>query len=302
MKDLRFGVSLAPTAADVDGVTDLAVAADQSGLELLGVQDHPYIAGFLDTMSLIGHVLARTQRIAVFPDVANLPLRPPAMLAKAAASLDLLSGGRFELGLGAGASQPAVAAMGGPRRKPGEALGALEDAVQVIRSMWQAGQTARAGGPHYEVKGVHAGPAPAHEIGIWLGSVGPRSLNLTGRLADGWAAPIPSYLPYEKRPDALAAIDTGAREAGRDPSRVVRIAQLVGTVTDAPTRQATTQGGLSGSDPIQAAAGQWAELIQSLAEELGFGVFIFWPEEITATQLQRWARDVVPAARDRATA
>lgn len=169
MADLRFGVSLAPVAADLDGV-----------------------------------------------------------LALAAASLNLLSRGRFELGLGAGASQRAVSAMGGPSRGAGEAVTAAEESIRVIRAMWRAGQTVRKGGQHYPVQGVHAGPAPAHDIGIWLGSVGPRSLNLTGRLADGCAAPIPAYLPYEDRPAALAAIDAGAREAGRDPGEVLRIAQLVG--------------------------------------------------------------------------
>lgn len=302
MRDLRFGVSLAPVAADLGGIMALAVEADESGLDLLGVQDHPYVADFVDTMSLAGHLLARTQRIRVFPDVANLPLRPPAMLAKGAASLDLLSGGRFELGLGAGASQRAVTAMGAPRRAPGEAVAALEEGINVIRAMWRAGDTVRESGRHYEVRGVHAGPAPAHDIGIWTGSVGPRSLNVTGRRADGWAAPIPPYLPYENRPDALAAIDAGAKEAGRDPSEIVRIAQLVGTVTEAPTAQPTTHGGLRGRDPIRASARQWAELIDSLADGLGFGAFIFWPEETTSTQLQRWARDVVPAARGRTTA
>lgn len=302
MRDLTFGVSLAPTAADLDGVIGLAATAEESGLDLLGIQDHPYVAGFVDTMSLIGHVLARTQRIRVFPDVANLPLRPPAMLAKASASLDLLSGGRFELGLGAGASQRAVTAMDGPRRSPGEALAALEEGIDVIRSMWRAGETVRTGGDHHRVQGIHAGPAPAHDVGIWLGSVGPRSLNLTGRRADGWAAPIPAYLSYESRPDALAAIDAGAREAGRDPSDVLRIAQLVGTVTEAPTRQPTTHAGLQGSAPIQASPAQWAELMHSLAEGLGFGAFIFWPEETTTTQLQRWARDAVPATQERAAA
>jgi alkanesulfonate monooxygenase SsuD/methylene tetrahydromethanopterin reductase-like flavin-dependent oxidoreductase (luciferase family) len=116
--DLRFGVSLAPYATDLPVVTALAVAADQSGLDLLGVQDHPYVADFVGPMSLVEHVLAGTQRIHVFPDVANLPLRGPAMLAKAAASLDLLSGGRFELGLGAGAVPapwPRWAARTGPQ-------------------------------------------------------------------------------------------------------------------------------------------------------------------------------------------
>src|SRR6266550_8057775 len=109
--------------------------ADEAGLDLIGIQDHPYQRRFLDTWMLMATVLANTQRVRVFPDVANLPLRPPAVLAKAAASLDVLSGGRFELGLGAGAFPDVIASMGGPRRTPGESVEALEEAIDVIRLM-----------------------------------------------------------------------------------------------------------------------------------------------------------------------
>ncbi|CAM02141.1 luciferase-like monooxygenase [Saccharopolyspora erythraea NRRL 2338] len=297
MADLRFGVAVAPVAAELDTVVGLARSADEAGLDLFGVQDHPYVADFVDTMSLIGHLLAATRHLRVFPDVANLPLRTPALLAKQAASLDLLSDGRFELGLGAGASQPAVGAMGSPVRTPGQAFRALEEGIAVIRAMWDAGHAVRADGEHYRLAGIQAGPAPAHQVGIWLGSVGPRMLELTGRLADGWAAPIAPYLPYEHWPAAMAAIDAGAREAGREPSEVVRVAHLVGTVTEAPTGQATTHAGLRGSAPIQAGAGQWADLIRSLAEDVGFDTFVFCPAEATPGQLDRWAREVVPAVR-----
>jgi len=70
------------------------------------------------TWTLLSMVAATTSRVGLFPDVANLPLRPPAVLAKAAASLDVLSGGRFELGLGAGGFWDAIEAFGGPRRSP----------------------------------------------------------------------------------------------------------------------------------------------------------------------------------------
>ena len=91
----------------------MARVADEAGLDLVGIQDHPYQRRFLDTWALMAFVLAQTSRISVFPDVANLPLRPPRMMAKAAASLDVLSGGRFELGLGAGAFWDGIEAMGG---------------------------------------------------------------------------------------------------------------------------------------------------------------------------------------------
>src|SRR5919107_5369511 len=107
---IEFGYFLVPDADDPDGVLDTARLADRLGYDLLGVQDHPYQPAHLDTLALLGVILARTERIRVFQDVGNLPLRPPAVFAKAAATLDLLSGGRFEAGLGAGGFlQPAHA-------------------------------------------------------------------------------------------------------------------------------------------------------------------------------------------------
>ena len=102
----------------------------------------------------------------VAPNVANLPLRPPAVLAQAVASLDILSDGRAELGLGAGAFWDAVVAAGGPRRSPGEAVEALEEAIAVIRGVWgvAGNRTVDVDGRYYQVKGMHAGPPPVHDI------------------------------------------------------------------------------------------------------------------------------------------
>ena len=123
---MRFGVFLTPDATQPSRTLELAALADELGFDAIGVQDHPYQRRFLDTWTLLTAVAMRTSRIQVFPDVANLPLRPPAILAKSAASLDLISGGRVELGLGAGAAWDAIKAIGGAVRTPGESVAALE--------------------------------------------------------------------------------------------------------------------------------------------------------------------------------
>lgn len=99
---IRFGISVVPDASNLDEIRRAVVRADELGMELIGIQDHPYQARFVETWSLVADLLARTRSIRGFTDVANLPLRLPAMIAKQAATLDVLSGGRFELGLGAG--------------------------------------------------------------------------------------------------------------------------------------------------------------------------------------------------------
>ena len=126
---LEFGLSITPTWLKLPEVLRLAQVADETGLDLIGIQDHPYQWRFYDAWTLIAYLAGRTSRVRFFPDVASLPLRPPAMLAKAAASLDVLSGGRLELGLGAGAFWDAIVAMGGPRRSPRQAVQAIEEAI-----------------------------------------------------------------------------------------------------------------------------------------------------------------------------
>src|SRR4029453_5209164 len=137
--DLLFGIFPTPTAADPDRVIALAHLAEQAGLDLVTVQDHPYQPRFLDAWTLLSVIAARTSRISVAPNVANLPLRHPAVLGRGAASLDLITGGRVELGLGAGAFWDAIEANAGPRRSPGESVEALAEAIGVIRALWDTG-------------------------------------------------------------------------------------------------------------------------------------------------------------------
>lgn len=169
----------------------------------------------------------------------------------------------------------------------------MEEAVHILRALWSPGRPVRFEGRYYRLDGVQAGPAPAHPIGIWLGAQGPRALAQTGRIADGWAAPIPSYLQYEKWAEANARIDTAAREAGRKPDDIMRMAQIVGTITDRPAdAEART-----GAAPVRGTPDQWARLIARLATEQPFRTFVFWPERSTTEQIHRFAHDVVPVAR-----
>src|SRR5580704_5733112 len=168
--DLLFGCFLTPSAEQAETTLRLAVRAEQLGLDLVSAQDHPYQPAFLDTWTLLSVIAARTSRVRVFPNVANLPLRPPAVLARAVASLDILSGGRAELGIGTGAFWDAIAAMGGPRRSPRESVDALREAIAVIRALWTPGRGARAGGQYYSVSGAKPGPFPVHDVGIWVGA------------------------------------------------------------------------------------------------------------------------------------
>src|SRR2546428_13844496 len=109
---VRFGVFV--TAEATERPLQMAALVDELGYEVVGVQDHPYQRRFFDTWTLLTAIAMRTEHITVFPDVANLPLRPPAVLAKAAATLDLLSGGPGGPRLRAGGVWGGGKANGGP--------------------------------------------------------------------------------------------------------------------------------------------------------------------------------------------
>ncbi len=283
-RDLQFGIFVIPEAASLDQALAVTETADHMDLDLIGVQDHPYQRRFLDAFTLMTFLASRTTRVSFFPDVVCLPLRPPAVLAKMAASLDIVSGGRFELGLGAGAFWDAIEGYGGPRRTPGQALAALAEAIEVIRLLWSGDRSLHFDGEHYQLKGVHSGPVPAHPVGIWLGVGGPRSLDLLGRSADGWVPSLPSTSV-----ESLAAkneiIDAAAVEAGRNPSDIRRIANVNGLITDG-----SSEGYLRG--PSQ----QWTEDLTNLAVVHGFDSFVFWPQENPLDQARRFA-DVAGAVR-----
>jgi alkanesulfonate monooxygenase SsuD/methylene tetrahydromethanopterin reductase-like flavin-dependent oxidoreductase (luciferase family) len=285
-RELEFGVSFEPDAASLAETRELARRAESLGLDLIGIQDHPYQWRFFDTWMLIATLLAETERIRIFPDVANLPLRGPAMIAKQAASLDVLSGGRFELGLGAGAFWEAIGAMGGPVRTPPEAVEALDQAIRIIRFFWSGQRAISFSGRFYSVRGLHPGPAPAHPISVWLGAGKPRMLALTGQLADGWIPSLP-YIPPESVPEAQRRIDAAATDAGRDPAQIRRIYNLMGQITDG-----VSQGLLQG--PVS----HWVEELTGFVVELGFDTFIFWPAGDQLRQLDRFAEEVAPAVRE----
>jgi alkanesulfonate monooxygenase SsuD/methylene tetrahydromethanopterin reductase-like flavin-dependent oxidoreductase (luciferase family) len=288
-RDPSFGLFLVPNAAEYPDLLRQVAAAERGGLDLVGIQDHPYQRRYLDTFVLIGDLLARTERLRFFPDVANLPLRPPAMLAKLAASLDTMSGGRFELGIGAGAFWDGVAAMGGPRRAPGESVEALEEGIEIVRRFWRGERSISYEGRHYQVSGLHPGPPPAHDVEIWIGAYRPRMLDLTGRLADGWLPSI-GGAPPEAVPEMSRRIEEGAARAGRDPSAIRRLYNVKGSI-----------GGPAG-EPLHGPPGHWIETLTGFVLELGFDSFVFWPEDDVLGQIERFAQEVAPGVREAVSA
>jgi alkanesulfonate monooxygenase SsuD/methylene tetrahydromethanopterin reductase-like flavin-dependent oxidoreductase (luciferase family) len=281
---LQLGLFVNPSADRYTDTLEIVSLAEQGDIDLIGIQDHPYQRRFLETFSLIGDLLAHTERLRFFPAVANLPLRDPAMVAKQAASLDVMSGGRFELGLGAGALWDRIATMGGRRLSPGESVEALEEAIRIIRAGFSAEETVDFDGRFYSVAGWEPGPPPAHHVGIWLGAYKPRMLRMTGRLADGWF-PSLGYLKPDAFAEARKVVDEAASKAGRDPSDVIAIYNVSGELTD----------GARGEGLLDGPPSHWAETLSTWAEELRLDAVLMPAESVE--QVERLVTDVVPGLR-----
>jgi alkanesulfonate monooxygenase SsuD/methylene tetrahydromethanopterin reductase-like flavin-dependent oxidoreductase (luciferase family) len=283
--DLLFGISVPPAARDHQGVVSIAELADDVGLDVVGFQDHPYQPGFLDTWTLLSYVAGITQHSRLFPNVANIPLRPPAVLSRSAAALDILSGGRVELGLGAGYFVNQIVAMGGPHRTIPQLVEALEEAITVIRALWKPGPPVHIEGKYYSLAGAQPGPAPPHPIGIWIGAYKKRMLQLTGRAADGW---IPSlgYAAPEELGEMNKVIDASAEKAGRKPSDIRRGFNVVGII------------GGSGTGFLQGPPRVWAEQLTELVLADGISAFNLATSPGADADVRTWAEEVAPAVRD----
>ncbi|WP_434740547.1 LLM class flavin-dependent oxidoreductase [Micromonospora sp. SH-82] len=269
---LRFGSFVTPVAADPQHPVDMALLSEELGLDLVTFQDHPYQAQFQDTWTLLAWVAARTSRIHVSGNVLNLPLRQPAVLARAVASLDLLTGGRVELGIGTGGYFEAMATMGAPLLTPAEAVGGLDEALDIIRGIWDTTDPTplHVDGRHHRVAGAARGPRPTHDIPIWVGAYKPRMQRLLGRKGDGWLPSLPWLKPGDiERGNRI--IDESARAAGRDPRAVTRLLNVTPQYD--------------------------AEDLAELATEHGVSVFILGSDD--PQEIRRFAGETAPRIRDR---
>jgi alkanesulfonate monooxygenase SsuD/methylene tetrahydromethanopterin reductase-like flavin-dependent oxidoreductase (luciferase family) len=236
-----------------------------------------------------------TKKVQLGTNVLSLPLRPPAVLAKQAATLDVLSGGRVVLGLGAGSYWDGISAFGGPRRTPGEAYQAFEDAIHIMRGFWDNPEKSFTyEGEIYQVQGSKPGPAPVRRIPLWFGARGPRMLNLLGRMGDGL------FISYNyDQPEILTTvnehIDKGADQAGREHTEIRRGYNLMGVIdlgrADTPAKNVKEEY-LAGDTQY------WIEKILRWYQEYRQDTFIFWPiGGNPLVQIEAFAQTIVPAVR-----
>lgn len=297
-----FGVGLSSALTDVPATLALISQADSAGLDHFSVSDHPYFGDRVDAYALLGFGLGRTTRIRALANVTNLPTRPAAMLSRTVTSLSELSGGRVVLGLGVGGLWAEIAKFGVPELGPGAAVRAFEEAILLIRALSPGADAAGEAptpvtfeGEFYTVRDL--APAPIPTPPIWTGSVGPKSLAVTGRHADGW---IPGHAADWLSPRYLESrpvIDEAAAAVGREPTDIATVFNLPGLIsaTDRPqTRDA--EGRWRGGS-----VAQWVQELTGAVLDHGAAGFTYFAPgggHADSTALARWAQEVVPGVRE----
>src|SRR5580692_12610138 len=294
-RNVLFGLGLETGVRQVSEMLGHSRLADDAGLDIVSLSDHPYFAERIDAYAALGFVLGATSDITVAPIMTNLPSRPAPMLARTVTGLSAVSGGRFVLGLGAGGLEEEIAALGVPHLSPAARVRALEEAIMVVRALSGGGDPVTLEGEFYQVTGLTptAEPAPP----IWVGALGPKALAVTGRHADGW---IPGHLAdwrsarvAESRP----IVDQAAASAGRDPAEVKTIYNVSGRLARDPLPATRDDEGRW----IGGGVTQWVEELAFAAIERGAAAFIYLvpPGDIISdTTLNLWAHEVVPAVRE----
>ncbi|MDQ3618873.1 MAG: LLM class flavin-dependent oxidoreductase [Actinomycetota bacterium] len=287
MKRLLFGVNVSTSAApEANPVAD-AMRAEALGYDFISANDHPCgTQPSYELWTMLTWIAAKTTRIKVASRVLGVPYRPPAMVAKMAESLDRLSGGRLILGLGGGYSDEEFRAFGLNVPVPKDKIDGLEEAVRIIRGLWGT-PSFTFEGKHHHTQDAQLEPKPAHQIPIWLGTFGKRSLAVTGRVADGWI-PTFSMASPEIVPAMRDRIFEAAHTAGRDTNEITLAYNLDFRIQETAFSEPGVVTGLPQ---------QMAEQLLSFVA-LGFTAMNFSPAgDEPERQVERLAQEVLPIVR-----
>ncbi|NUT95327.1 MAG: LLM class flavin-dependent oxidoreductase [Saccharothrix sp.] len=298
LSEVVFGFGAHSVVDEGPELLRMAQLADREGLDIFSLSDHPYLGNRLDAYATIGYVLGQTRRLAGFANVTNLPTRPAPMLARAVTTLSALSGGRVVLGMGAGGLWDRIADMGVPRLSAGDAVDAFEEAITLVRKLSGGGPAVTHKGDHYQVNAIEPAPTPAPPV--WTGSVGPKSLAATGRVADGWIPGHAADWLSERYRTSRPVVDEAAVSVGRDPSEVRTVYNFPGRITTSPLAKTRNDDGRWIGGSVE----QWVEeLTDAVLNHGASGFILFSPRGGTpdSDTLARWAAEVAPAVREAIT-
>ena len=233
---MKIGFSLLNNwgIADAQALVDLAVRAETLGFDSVWVHDHVFNVGhvfdriggkpYYEPLTLLSFVAARTTRVRLGTSVLVLPYHNPIRLAKTAATLDVLSGGRLILGVGVGSIEQETRAMGSPFAERGAFS---DEAIAVMRTLWTE-EDPRFEGKYSSFAGMKFSPKPLQKptIPLVIGGISRAAIRRAARIGDGWH---PLGLSPDDLRDGMAVLREEARAQGRDASEIpVSIAMGLG--------------------------------------------------------------------------
>jgi alkanesulfonate monooxygenase SsuD/methylene tetrahydromethanopterin reductase-like flavin-dependent oxidoreductase (luciferase family) len=288
MNQLMFGVNVATAATPESNPVAEAMRAEALGFDFISANDHPCgTRPSYETWTMLTWIAAKTTRIKMATRVLGVPYRAPAMVAKMAESLDRLSDGRLILGMGGGGADDEFEAFGLRVLPPREKIDGLEEAVRIVRGLWTSASFTFEG-RHHRTEAAKIEPKPAHQIPIWLGTFGKRSLEVTGRVADGWI-PTLEMAPPQDIPAMRDRIFKAAHDAGRNPDAIRLVYNMEFRVDDRADVQPHVVAG-SAQDVV--------DQLDSFGA-LGFSAMNFIPAgPEPQRQVERLAHEVLPMLRN----
>jgi alkanesulfonate monooxygenase SsuD/methylene tetrahydromethanopterin reductase-like flavin-dependent oxidoreductase (luciferase family) len=290
-----FGVVQGLGTTDPERLAHDARLAEALGFDMFCLADHLHgDRPTVEPWTALTWVAAATTTIEVMPNVLGLPYRAPAVTAKMAETLDRLSAGRLVLGLGTGGYDAEFTAFGLAERTPRQKVDALAEALRITKGLWNEPVFSYEGA-HFSVREARVEPKPQHQIPVWLGSYGPRSLRLAGALADGW---IPSLgrIGLDRLRVMRAEVRGAAEAAGRDPDEITCAVNLVVTFDATADQDAASAAASSGMvwRPVSGNSETIAERLIEVAQA-GFTFFNLIPNGPRC--LERFAAEVMPVVR-----
>ena len=300
---VSLGVHVGQQAMSMAELRGLWRRLDDAGVDWISVWDHLYEAppagGTIDhfeALSTLGALAADTSRARIGCLVFCVLYRNPGLLAKAATTLDHISGGRFELGLGAGWHEPEAEAFGYDFPPVGKRLDQLEEAFPLIRSLLTEERTTHEG-EHFRTVDASCLPAPVQQrLPIWVGGTGEkRTLRIAARHADGWNA---AYISADRYRELNAVADQRCDEEGRDPTTLRRGVNLIFALTSEEAdvvEVVRSQGFGIGSEflapgalagPVDAVPERIAEYVAAGADEVNIALRAPWDEAMLDAYLE----------------
>lgn len=311
---MQFGIHLIQQNIEIAECRRLWRWADRAGFDWFDVSDHFYESPmtekqgpYLECLTCLAALACDTERLRIGTVVLAMDYRHPAVLANALAAIDQLSGGRLEVGLGAGWNEQEYAAYGIPFEPIGRRLDALEEGLQVIRLLFTE-RRANFEGRFFQLRDALCEPKPLQpRVPIWIGGNGERrTLRLIAQYADGWNSP---YVTAEQWARLSGVLDRHCEDVGRDPSQIQRDVNLSFHLAASEAQRARaeahfaevfgaagdafrTRGAVTGTPP---------EAIDALAPYAEAGVDrinIALRPPLDWDALQAWAEEVIPACSD----